>query len=311
MTEEAIEHTYSVPDTASLRLENIRGTIEIKPGSPGEFYVSAYKHENSGDADRTEIVMEQADDGSVLVKTRYREPWFGAKPCKVDYVASVPPGCKVYAAGVSASVTATGLNGDIELSTVSGAIRLDNSQGKIRLHSVSGSIEAQGLAAAGPLDVENVSGRLTLKNVQANAVNARTVSGRIDVETTLGDGPYRFNSVSGDVTLIIPAEAGCHVRMKSLSGRLRAYLPVTFQSKSHGHQEVEIDGGGPVIEFDSVSGGMRVMGPEGVHALDNRAVEEPEAEQNASAPNLSSAEILDRIERGEISVEDGINLLKS
>jgi hypothetical protein len=66
------------------------------------------------------------------------------------------------------------------------------------LHSVSGSIEAQGVAAAGTLDVENVSGRMTFKNIQANAMNARTVSGRIEVETTLGDGPYRFNDSRTD-----------------------------------------------------------------------------------------------------------------
>ncbi|MBL6981300.1 MAG: hypothetical protein ISR58_08925, partial [Anaerolineales bacterium] len=55
MSEEIIERSFSVDSPARLKLSNIRGTVNISPGDEDAISVTAVKHLNSGNADRTEV----------------------------------------------------------------------------------------------------------------------------------------------------------------------------------------------------------------------------------------------------------------
>ena len=126
----------------------------------------------------------------------------------------------------------------------------------MRLNTVSGRVKGQRLS--GPLHVDTVSGRIELGESSIASVDATAVSGGVDVETALTEGPYKFNSVSGQVTLKVPEETHCSAELHTVSGNLRIGLPATSQSRGHGAQTAEVQGGGVKVYLGSVSGDLSI-----------------------------------------------------
>jgi hypothetical protein len=332
----------STEGQARLTLANISGSVDVQPGDDGAIVVIAEKDNRSGDAERTHVEMEQAADGSVTVKTDYGESfwrWIGQRPCDVDYTVRVPRNCQLNLKCISSKASVKGLAGQFNLSTVSGELRVAELSGSLKVDLVSGNLSAERLS--GPVDVETVSGRVELRASQLPSLRANTVSGRVNVETPLSDGPYRFHSVSGDVRLSVPADTRCSIDSNSLSGRLDTNLPVTFNNKSGQHWRMEVQGGGSEVRFDSISGTLHVTANNapttapvfaptlsvsegsvaegravGVSSGASAATATPNAPPPppASTPEDRAAaarrDILDRVARGELSVEDAINKLR-
>jgi hypothetical protein len=317
MADETFEKTFAAPTPARLALGNIRGSVKIEPGADGEIAVRAIKQTDTGDARGTEVILEQADDGSVKVETRYREngSWFLHRtPCKVDYTVRVPRLCSMSVSGVSNRAEIGGVEGDVKVSAVSGSVRVSDLKGPLKINTVSGRVEGERLV--GDLTFETVSGGVSLVSCSLPSVSGSTVSGGVTVETPLGEGPYRFKSVSGGVTLRLPPDTACTVETDSLSGGLKTSLPKTNSQTARRHgpggrEVAELNGGGVRIQHHSVSGGLRLE-PLGVSVAAARPAVEPEARAAASEarPHPSKLEILERIERGEITPEQAVELMK-
>jgi DUF4097 and DUF4098 domain-containing protein YvlB len=278
MSNEILEKTFTVSSLARFALSNIRGHVDIRPGAEGIITVRAEKLVNTGDAKQTEIEMTQEADGSVKVKTRFPDFWldrlFGSKPCKVDYTITAPRTCTLQVNGVSNGLFAEGfegdatfktvsgdttvqtMNGSLSFDSVSGDMQLSDLTGNLRLNTVSGDISGKHLS--GTVSLNTVSGDFKIEQSSLPSVSATTVSGGMDVETGLGDGPYKFNSVSGDLTLKVPADTHCTAELHSLSGDLSAKLPVASVSRHNGTQTTEIQGGGVKVFLHSVSGDMEI-----------------------------------------------------
>lgn len=304
MSPETIENTYKVAAPARLVISNIRGSIEITPGPDNEVHASASKYNETGDANRTEIVMSQDADGTVRIETRYRHEGrlsFGDRPCKVDYRVSVPKDCSVDCQGVSSSALMHGLHGDFNISTVSGGVQIKDLSGPVRINAVSGEIT--GDAISGALNYETVSGELRLMDSNFTKVNGSSVSGSVWLQTSLMGGPYTFNTVSGSVYLLVPPGSACIVESQTMSGSLVTDLPVSQETKRLRHQRSVINGGGTAVLFNGVSGNISVLAGEGGQP-------QPAAEP-APTDSINSNAILDKIERGEITVNEGILLLKN
>jgi DUF4097 and DUF4098 domain-containing protein YvlB len=273
-----LEKTFTVPASARLTLSNICGSVELRPGAEGVITVKAEIAVNSGDADQTEVEMTQETDGSVKVKTHFSDFWFGwlvgSRPCEVEYVVTAPRTCALQVNGVSNEVFAEGfegeasfktvsgdmtvraLNGSLSFDSVSGDMQLSDLSGRLHLNTVSGDIT--GAHLSGAVNLKTVSGDIELGQSSLPSLSASTVSGEVEVETGLGEGPYKFNSVSGDLTLKLPADTRCTAELHSLSGGLSVKLPSTF-SRNNGTQTAEIQGGGVKVYLNSVSGDMEIQ----------------------------------------------------
>ncbi|MGE5222967.1 MAG: DUF4097 family beta strand repeat-containing protein [Omnitrophica WOR_2 bacterium] len=308
MSLETIERKFNVPSPARLSLGNIRGSIQVLPGAAGEISISAVKDTASGDSERTEIRIEQAQDGSVKVETRSAEGvlnLFRLRPCKVEYTARVPQDCRLHLSGVSCTISVQELQGEFHINTVSGSVEARELFGPVKVNTVSGGFSADQIA--GSLEFDAVSGGVTLLNSRLGSVKGKTVSGGIRIETPLAEGPYNFNSVSGELTLVVPDGTSCTAELTSLSGQIHTgNLPVTSRIKSNGKRLVEIRGGGPQVHLNSVSGGIHITTSGNISS--ESAPEPPAAEEQAPS---HVQEILDQIERGEISVDEGIAKIKS
>jgi hypothetical protein len=332
-----MERRFMVTGPAQLSLSNISGSVDIQPGDEGVIVVVAEKDPHSGDMERTRIEMEQLADGSVSVKTDVGESfwrWFGQHLCDVDYTVRVPRDCSVRLKSVSSRASVKGLNGRFEINSVSGDLNVEDLHGALRLNAVSGAVQGERLS--GPADIETVSGDMTLTACQFESLKMNTVSGQLRVETPLGNGPYRFHSISGDVQLAVPADTRCTVQATSLSGRVHAELPVTRSEKSGQQWRVDVQGGGMELRIDSVSGGMslvqsdaypgaltqRQVGapvPATADAASTKGINAPATPATESTPISEAAietaeqtrrDILDRVARGELSVDEAIKVLR-
>jgi hypothetical protein len=304
MTQDTIEKTFNVSGMASLKLTNIRGLVEVHPGDAGVIRIHVTKYVDTGDIQKTEIEIYQAGDGTVVATTHFRDGWWyrltGARPCKVDYLVSVPQDCHIKLRGVENSVFVEGLKGEFELATVSGKLSLQDLTGEVHIDAVSGDVSINRLS--GQLDLTTVSGALDAKDTHLAAINAHTTSGNLKIQTSLSDGPYNFNSVSGDVRLLLPRDTRCSARLQSLNGSISTTFASSNASIGQGSRVVDIQGGGVMIDAASVSGCLRLT-PYG---------DVPPIENTPEAPaRVDTREILDRIERGEISADEALKHLKS
>jgi DUF4097 and DUF4098 domain-containing protein YvlB len=278
MSDEIFEQVFQVTGPARLEVNNIRGSVDLRPGADGVITVKATKQVDTGDAKRTEIEIKQESDGTVKAATRFPEVtlgWLtGSKPCEVDYVITAPRACALKVNGVSNDTFAEGfdgeasfktvsgdltvrtLNGAVNLTSVSGDMELADLTGSLRLNTVSGDIKGSHLSGA--VSLNTVSGDIEFEQSSLPSFDATTVSGEMDLETALGDGPYKFNSVSGDLTLKIPADTRCSAELHSISGDISTKLQTTSVSRHNGTQTIEVQGGGVKVYLHSVSGDMEI-----------------------------------------------------
>jgi DUF4097 and DUF4098 domain-containing protein YvlB len=271
-----IEKNFTVSSPARLDLSNIRGSVEIHPGEDGIIRVSATKDEHSGDAKRTEIELSQGTDGAVKVATRFPEgawSWlFGSIPCQVDYIVQAPAKCSLKINAVSSEILAEGFEGEFNFHSVSGEMSLHSLAGPVKVDTVSGAMELADLTGnmhlktvsgkisgkhmRGPLQLKTVSGKVSLEESNLPSVEATTVSGKMIYQTAFSAGPYRFNSVSGDVELLVPSETHCSAELHAVSGKISTKLPATSGTRQNNNQVVEIQGGGVKVSLQSVSGNL-------------------------------------------------------
>lgn len=307
MSQETIEKRFEVGSPARLRLGNIRGVVDIRVGEDSVIEVTAVKHLNTGNQDQTETNIQQDEEGQVVVKTKYNNSltnWFGINmPCKVDYKVLVPKNCKVKASGVSCEISVQGLEGEIDLHTVSGGLTLTELSGNLKMSAVSGSIEARKLG--GELEANNVSGSVRVMDSVLDKAFVKTVSGSILVQTPLTDGPYTFNGVSGSVTLVVPENTACTAHFKSVSGRMKTSLPITKDQRFGSRGSAEIQGGGVEVSYGCVSGVFKIVTSENEKIVEHKPVVVP-----PPVPN-NQMDILHKIERGEISVEEALKELNA
>jgi len=307
MSEETIERTFNVEAPTRLKVGNIRGSVDVQSGADGVVEVTAIKHLNSGNQDQTQIVIEQAEDGTVIAKSKFENSAVSLlglnKPCKVDFIIRVPQTCSVISNCVSSKTSVQGLEGEFKFRSVSGALNLKALNGPVDFTSVSGRVTAEGLA--GPMKLDNVSGLVRVTKSQIPSVTGKTVSGKVTLETPLTEGPYNFNSVSGQLTLITPEETGCNVSVKSISGRAFTSLPITSISGNKRSQTFVIQDGGAEVNVHSVSGRLQIVTSENgdkARRVVAKSTEPP-------PPHPSQMSILEKIESGEISVEEALEKL--
>jgi hypothetical protein len=182
------------------------------------------------------------------------------------------------------------------------------------LKTVSGVIT--GKRVAGPLGLNAVSGRIRFLESQIPRVNGKTVSGSINLQTPLAEGPYHFDSVSGNVELVVPSETACSAKTNSLSGRIMTSLASTSSQINVGNRRIKIRGGGVEVSLKSVSGSLILKSTEltGIEPADEPeyvAPEKPASQIETIEQPVSEnqMDILQRISNGELSVEEALEKL--
>jgi hypothetical protein len=144
----------------------------------------------------------------------------------------------VHVQATSGDVDVRRASKSVEVSALSGDISLADSTGPARLTAVSGSVEARNARALAPGDTfeaKSTSGDISLEGVAHSQVSGATVSGGVIYTGALArGGVYDFLTISGDVTLELPADSSFTLHAKVMaSGDIVTDFPVkTFGGAS-------------------------------------------------------------------------------
>jgi len=166
-------------------------------------------------------------EGGVLTITHENLTWEGLlkwlRPQRhsATVTVTVPRTCPTQVGVVSATAVMSGISSRASVKSVSGGITLDGVTGDVDANTVSGTLEAQGIS--GKLNFNTVSGDLTLADGWLERLDANAVSGDVTADIDLDPlGGMQVTTVSGEVTLRLPAEADARVNLHSLSGDVRS-----------------------------------------------------------------------------------------
>lgn len=142
---------------------------------------------------------------------------------------------------------------EIDLSTVSGSVELEDVAGTegLDISSTSGSITAS-RSTAGALSVETVSGTVSYAG-KAETVEISSVSGAVEAELTACPTEADMNSVSGSLTMKLPAGAAFTAEHSSVSGDFSC----DFTGESKGGRFLVGSGGGK-LSMSTTSGDMAI-----------------------------------------------------
>ncbi len=162
--------------------------------------------------------------------------WLRPQRHAATVTITVPRKCPTQVGVVSATAVMSGISARTSVKSVSGEITLDGVTGDVDANTVSGALEAQGIN--GKLNFNTVSGDLTvadgwLERLDANAVNG-DVTADIDLDPM---GGMQVTTVSGEVTLRLPAEADARVHLHSVSGEVRSeFAELRYASAPASHR---------------------------------------------------------------------------
>jgi DUF4097 and DUF4098 domain-containing protein YvlB len=240
----------------TVQIENPAGAIRVvgwdKPevAVTGVLGVGAEGIEVSAKPDRVKVEVRARPD--VKSEIEVRVP--AASRVEVESVAAslgvTGVTGAVNAQTVSGGITAAGGAKETHAETVSGAIDLTGACPKVHAHSVSGQVAVKG--ASGEVDAATVSGLLTVTEGKFGSVKLGTVSGRLLFDADLAaSGRLDANSVSGAVTLVLPASVSAEFSVTSFSGQIHNELGPEAKSTSSFLPSKE-------LKFSAGAGGARV-----------------------------------------------------
>ena len=128
---------------------------------------------------------------------------------------AIPRGVEVEAGTVSGKGLASGISANVRLNTVSGAVTAEDTSGELQVNTVSGQVSVRN--HRGVLTAKSISGEVTASG-HFTHVRTNTVSGHLDFNLLGYTQDFGSNSVSGDLTITLPADVGIDIVAKSAGG---------------------------------------------------------------------------------------------
>ena len=159
----------------------------------------------------------------------------------------------------SGDASVANLRGPLKARTASGDLLFVDVAGDVQAETVSGDVAIR-LAGSAVLAVRTVSGDAIVEDGVIDQFAFTTTSGDLRVTSELGAGPHAIATVSGDA--IITARTGIRVAAQTVAGDLRSDLPHLSEGRA-GRRSLIVGEGTTAVQFRSVSGDLRVVGPNG------------------------------------------------
>lgn len=263
-------------------VNNFAGTLALNVWERNEVYL---RGELDGEAERVEL-SGGAADLSIVVKTPAHTHAYG----EANLQLTVPAGAQIVLETVSADVAAAGLRGPLKINTVSGIVQLQMaSSPELTVSTVSGDVILRGPVRSstvktvsgdlhlngqqGKLAAETVSGNLELDGGRFSEVRLKSISGDMRLDLSLTERAQLVgDTLSGDITLEVPADVSGTAMLKSFSGATlcdspdpdevvaeETGRPEPGRAVSHRRREyIWGDGAGARVELSSFSGDIHV-----------------------------------------------------
>ena len=227
---------------------------------------------------------------------------FGGRVDSPVIEADVPHGATVSIDSASAELVASDLSGDKRFRTASGDMQLLRFAGAVDVQTVSGDVTLEGQAIV-DLALKSVSGDVRVRVPRVRRFDLSTTSGDVLLDAELaGNGPFAIRSISGDARIV--ARAGLRIEAETITGDISSELPNKRES-SPGRKVVIVGKAGPTLAFRSVSGDLQVVAPRDAAAVSAA----PTPPMEPADIDASRLEILRALERGDITVAEATDRL--
>ena len=210
--------------------------------------------------------------------------WLQPQRHAATVTVTVPRKCPTQVGVVSATAVLSGLSTRASVKSVSGGITLDGVTGDVDANTVSGALEAQGVN--GRLNFRSVSGDLTLAEGWLERLDAHAVSGDVTADVDLDPlGGLQVTTVSGEVTLRLPAESDTKVHLHSISGDVRSEFEGLKRSSAPASHSVSgnLGAGSGLVSVTTMSGRVVLLRRAGRDAAPGRAEADNEHEMEGES----------------------------
>jgi len=319
---EPVSERFTLSGMPYLKVRNVSGKTAIRVGADGEVVVSGRKYVHASNADRARRLMDdmevrlEQEGNEIRVGPRLYDQdhgWgdlFRGGRVAVDLEITVPREAQVDARTVSGELTISGTRGPADVKSVSGTVTVEDLQGPLRLKTVSGDASVSGFAGA--VDANSVSGEVSFHASRLRDASVVTVSGDIDLDGELqGDDENLIKTISGDIDLAI-AGASYTIAFRSMSGDVDTDLPADVSREGRRDKTIRMGAGATRVRVKTVSGDLHIKratsSPPAGFAEDAFRPSEPPEEEASDQPHAdagpSARDVLDRLARGELSVDD-------
>lgn len=215
--------TYPATPGTAVAISTLSGDIKISSHSGPEIVVTGRLV--GPDVDRVKI-DDRSTAGNIDIETIYE------KHCNcdvsVDFEVLVPAGVRLRLENIRT------MSGDIQVIGVSAHVRATTMSGDVRVVNASGVVEAT------------------------------TMSGdvNVDIERLEGEGDLTFVSMSGDVIVRLPGDAGANVSVRTMNGTIENDFGLAVTAKKHGAGESlvgTIGDGHFRLSAKTMSGNVKLM----------------------------------------------------
>jgi DUF4097 and DUF4098 domain-containing protein YvlB len=165
----------------------------------------------------------------------------------------------IVASSVSGDIEITANTGHLEAESVSGDVIFSGRTPRVTVETVSGEVDVKG--ASGEVRVTTVSGDLLLQGGEISSGRFETVSGDLEADLQVADGGrLSADSMSGDVTILLPASQQAEFSAQTYSGDIRSDFGTVSPESGGPGRSLEFTEGnnGAVIRIESFSGDARL-----------------------------------------------------
>jgi hypothetical protein len=333
---EQICKVFDTPVGGKLIVENFKGSITVTGWDRLQTEIAVTPHQ-----DGTEVEISQ-HDGTIIARTKTEQgpgkwlnPFGGSRTPRVDYVVSAPSETDLELKNVEGPIAVHGSEGEIRIHTVDGKVTIEEAEGDVQAETVNGALLANRLR--GKAQLKSVNGKLTLEDGALSSLTAQTVNGKIRAAATWDtDAQISLHTVNGDCMLVVPvdfrAKASAHGVNVSVTigegetvlrqftgwrgaigpeGDLEPQAEIAFHTVN-GHLHIDNSGAATGSAERSVKVTPETEAPSPPTTFSEfKAPQAPSGEAPAdAAPPKTQLDVLQMVERGEISVEQALEILE-
>jgi DUF4097 and DUF4098 domain-containing protein YvlB len=219
------QKTYRIGAGGQIRIGNISGDV-IVTGYDGDSIV--VKGTKKG-RDRDQVEVEDRS-GTANVDIGVRYPKHCNCEASILFEVQVPRSVKYdfdHIASVSGDVRVTGVTGRLNASAVSGDVHITDVSGSVSASAVSGDV-------------------------------------KVEINRLEGSDDMKFNTVSGDVSVLLPGSLDADVDMSSFSGSIKTDFAIEVRSERYGSRNsarAKLGEGSRRLKMSTVSGDISLRHP--------------------------------------------------
>ncbi len=248
--------SYQVPVSGieKLKIDWVSGRVDLKIYDGEEIYITETSNQQLNEKN---TLRYKVSGDTLRIRFRKSGILFGHLPDK-DLQVMIPERLaqalkEIGVDAVSAKIDVKDLQAEeMHYETTSGAINLIGVGAKeIEVDTVSGDLCIEASQAV-EVDISTVSGLTQLEGAFGK-IHASGVSGEMKVQSSVCPDRVNASTVSGNVTIIIPENAGFSVSFDRVSGEFNSDFPITMNEGEGTYKN-----GGADFIVDTVSGNFSV-----------------------------------------------------